>query len=54
MAPRVKLVYHEGRGRAEVTRLLLAAGGIDYENVRITEEQWKDMKPSESARAPNL
>ena len=47
MAPVVKLVYHSGRGRAEGARLLLAAGGIEYENVRLTPEQWAKEKPSE-------
>ena len=47
MGPRVKLVYHQGRGLAEVARLLLSVGGIDFENVRVTKEQWKEMKPSE-------
>ena len=33
------------RGRAEVSRLMLAHKGVDYEDCRITGEQWKELKP---------
>ncbi len=40
----MKLIYFSGRGRAECARLLLAVGGIEYENVRIKMEEWPTMK----------
>jgi prostaglandin-H2 D-isomerase / glutathione transferase len=42
-----KLTYFNGRGRAEGVRLLFAAAGVDYEDVRIEKEQWPELKPSE-------
>ena len=36
MAPSVKLTYFNGRGRSEPARLLLAYGGIEYEDCRLT------------------
>ncbi|KAH9508183.1 Glutathione S-transferase 3 [Bulinus truncatus] len=43
-----KLIYFDFRARAEVSRLLLAAGGQDYEDVRIPESQW----PQEKKKMP--
>ncbi|ESO13221.1 hypothetical protein HELRODRAFT_159857 [Helobdella robusta] len=40
-----KLVYFNGRGRAETTRLLFALSEIEYEDVRISIEQWPALKP---------
>jgi glutathione S-transferase len=42
-----KLIYYNYRSRAEAIRMLLAYGGLKYEDVRIDDGQWKDMKPSE-------
>ncbi|KAI8502411.1 hypothetical protein Bbelb_199990 [Branchiostoma belcheri] len=44
--PSYKLTYFNGRGRAETIRLLFAAGGIKYEDVRIEGEQWPALKPN--------
>ncbi|XP_078702009.1 hematopoietic prostaglandin D synthase-like [Branchiostoma floridae x Branchiostoma belcheri] len=44
--PSYKLTYFNGRGRAETIRLLFAAGGIQYEDVRIEGEQWPALKPN--------
>ncbi|KAI8482143.1 hypothetical protein Bbelb_401330 [Branchiostoma belcheri] len=44
--PTYKLTYFNGRGRAETIRLLFAAGGIKYEDVRIEGAQWPALKPS--------
>ncbi len=41
----MKLTYFSGRGKAEVARLLLAYGNVDYENERITSEDWPKIKP---------
>ncbi|XP_022105699.1 hematopoietic prostaglandin D synthase-like [Acanthaster planci] len=46
MAPRFKLTYFDFRGRAEVIRLLFAASGIEFEDVRIAIEDWSAMKQS--------
>ncbi|CAG5117477.1 unnamed protein product [Candidula unifasciata] len=45
MAPKpIKLFYFDARGRAEVCRLLLAAAGQKYEDIRYTQEQWETEK----------
>ncbi|XP_019644617.1 PREDICTED: hematopoietic prostaglandin D synthase-like [Branchiostoma belcheri] len=45
--PAYKLTYFNGRGTAEIVRLVFAAAGIEYEDVRIEkpEEQWPEFKP---------
>jgi glutathione S-transferase len=35
-----KLYYFNGRGRAEVSRLILAAAGQKYEDIRYEHDQW--------------
>ena len=50
MAPSVKLTYFNGRGRSEPARLLLAYGGIEYEDCRLPlafedPSEWKVLKP---------
>ena len=40
-----KLIYFNSRGRAEITRYVLAQAGVDYEDVRLTKEEWEKMKP---------
>lgn len=42
-----KLYYYDAKGRAELIRLVLAAGGKEYDNVVLTEEDWKTEKESE-------
>lgn len=41
-----KLIYFNGRGRAEVIRLLFAQTNTSYEDVRIEKDQWPELKPS--------
>ncbi|XP_078579122.1 hematopoietic prostaglandin D synthase-like [Branchiostoma floridae x Branchiostoma japonicum] len=43
--PSYKLYYFHGRGRAEPARLMLAAAGLPYEDVRIEFERWPEYKP---------
>ncbi|ESO13224.1 hypothetical protein HELRODRAFT_62415 [Helobdella robusta] len=43
--PNYKLVYFDGRGRAETIRLAFAVTGIAYEDHRIKKEEWPEMKP---------
>ena len=40
-----KLSYFNGRGRAEVIRLILAQAGVEYEDKRIAFEDWGQLKP---------
>merc|ERR1712080_371797 len=42
--PMVKLVYFELEGRAELTRFLLRAGNIDFEDCRISLSAWPQHK----------
>jgi len=43
--PNYKLVYFNGKGRAETIRLCLAAAGIKYEDSRLEKENWPALKP---------
>ncbi|VDO85502.1 unnamed protein product [Heligmosomoides polygyrus] len=40
-----KLTYFNGRGAAEIIRQLFAIAGKDYEDVRLTSEEWPKHKP---------
>merc|ERR1712018_215191 len=46
MPANIKLTYFNFRGRAEASRLMLAYKGVDYEDNRITQEQWAALKPN--------
>lgn len=41
-----KLTYFDGQGKAEIIRLIFAAAGVDYEDVRIPREKWSEVKPT--------
>ena len=43
---KIRLIYFNARGRAELSRLILAHAGQYYEDVRIQKEEWPEMKPS--------
>ncbi|XP_076821312.1 glutathione S-transferase 1-like [Clavelina lepadiformis] len=42
--PTYKLVYFDGRGRAELPRMLFAEAGVKYEDFRV-KENWASEKP---------
>lgn len=46
MAPQIKITYIEGTGRAELTRLLLAYGGVEFVDVRIKNADLAALKPT--------
>ena len=43
--PSYKLVYFNGRGRAEISRWIFAQTETEYEDQRINKEQWAELKP---------
>jgi hypothetical protein len=45
MSPKVKLIYFNARGRAEIVRLILAQAEVEYEDKRVTGDEWKELKP---------
>ena len=38
-----ELMYFNGRGRAELTRVAFAIAGVEYEDTRVTD--WPALKP---------
>ncbi|RDD47888.1 S-crystallin SL11 [Trichoplax sp. H2] len=44
--PQYKLTYFDIRARAEVARYLFALAGVEYEDKRVTQEEWQKMKPN--------
>lgn len=47
MAPKsIKLYYFDARGRGELCRLILAYGGIEYEDIRVSGAEWQELKPN--------
>ena len=43
--PIYKLYYFNTRGAAEVARLVLAQAEVEYEDVRLSSEEWAEFKP---------
>ena len=43
-----RLIYFQGKGRAEAARLCFALGGIDFDDVRLSKEQWMALKAGEN------
>ena len=44
---KIKLIYFNARGRAELSRIILAQAGEDYIDERIERDDWPKLKPSE-------
>jgi len=44
--PELKLVYFNARGRAELSRWIMAHGGIAYTDERIEQQDWPEKKKS--------
>lgn len=42
--PKYTLTYFNGRGRGEVARLLFAAAGVEYKDVRVEMAEWPALK----------
>ena len=45
MPSSIKLTYFNARGRAETSRLILAMAGADYQDDRLSGEQFAALKP---------
>jgi len=41
-----KLTYFNVRARAELTRLIFAASGVQYEDIRLDSAEWAELKPT--------
>ncbi|XP_072044011.1 hematopoietic prostaglandin D synthase-like [Amphiura filiformis] len=44
--PKYKLIYFPVMGRAELTRLLFAQAGVEYEDHRLASDTWPTLKPT--------
>jgi len=44
--PCYKLYYFDIRARAEISRLLFAAAGVKYEDIRVDGAKWAQLKPN--------
>jgi len=44
--PTYKLTYFNGRGRGELIRFVFAQAGVEYDDVRITGEEFGKLKPT--------
>ena len=57
MAPKVKLMYFDLRARAEIIRIMLNYGGVEFEDKRIQPSwvegsDWPKVKPSKVEHMP--
>jgi len=48
--PTYKLTYFNSRGRGESIRLIFAQAGVEYEDKRVSKEEWAQLKPSTPTR----
>jgi len=54
--PKLRLLYFNSKGRAEVARLIMVQAGVPYEDVRFDNAQWKNEYKAQSptGQAPVL
>ena len=50
MAPKIKLTYFQLKGRGEISRLILAAGNLPFDDHRIEFGDWMALKPSKEEK----
>ena len=50
----MKLTYFNLKGRAELARLILAQAEVQYEDCRISKEEWQSLKPSKIPSASQV
>ena len=50
----IKLVYFDIRGRGEVARLVMVAAGQQWDDARLTFQQWPAEKPSECVTGDSM
>jgi len=43
--PKYRLIYFDVEGRGEISRLLFAEAGVNFEDTRVGGEEWMKMKP---------
>lgn len=48
--PQYKVMYFNVKALAEPMRFLLSYGNIEFEDVRVTPEDWPTLKPSKPIR----
>lgn len=41
---KIRLTYFDGAGRAELSRLVMAAAGVQFEDRRVDSNQWMEIK----------
>ena len=44
--PRYRLTYFNSRGKVELSRLVFALAGVEYEDKRVTWDEWQELKPN--------
>ncbi|VDM65878.1 unnamed protein product [Strongylus vulgaris] len=40
-----KFYYFPGRGLGEIARQIFALAGVHYEDIRVTQDKWPEIKP---------
>lgn len=48
MAGKDELIYFDVKGRGEPIRMLYALTGVDFEDKRVTNDEWPAVQPSKS------
>ena len=50
MDPKLRLIYFDSWGRAELPRYILAVGGIDYEDIRLNLKEFEEYRTSKNQK----